>query len=140
MVAAVVFATVIGTVSSSLVSTQLLTDRVDRKLAELREFLKQKMIDPSLRRKIRAYMEQLYHHKTGYDAREVLDYLPTGLCEKLLDSMYRKTVTQVPVFKGLGIDAIKEICLAMKQMKVLAGDSTLPHKHAVVGSLASLDS
>ena len=67
-------------------------------------------------------MEQLYAHKTGYDARDVLESLPPGLSEALLDSIHRSTVVQVPLFRDLHEDTIKEICLALKQMRVVRGE------------------
>ena len=55
-----VFAVVLGTVGTQLVSSKLLHDRVDRQLAELREFLYEKRVEPELRKKIRTHMEHLY--------------------------------------------------------------------------------
>ena len=60
LLAAVVFATVLGTVGTLLVSRRMLSDRVDRRLAELREFLEEKEVDPHIRRQIRTHMEHLY--------------------------------------------------------------------------------
>ena len=44
-----------------------------------REFMMEKQIPKSLRKRIREYMEQLYKAKTGYNVREVLDQLPPTL-------------------------------------------------------------
>ena len=64
---------ILGTLSSMFMATRLLEEKVDRELAELREFLEVKKIPRKVRNKVRRYMEHLYRCKTGYDEQELLD-------------------------------------------------------------------
>ena len=50
LMGAIVFAIVLGTVNTLLMSSRLLHERVDRRLAELREFLREKAVAPDLRK------------------------------------------------------------------------------------------
>lgn len=122
LVGAIVFSLVIGTVGTLLMSSKLLEEKVDRQLAELREFMQEKQIPKALRKRIREFMEQLYRAKTGYDVKEVLDHLPPKLAGELLDSMYRDTIVQVPLFHSLEEGAVRDICLAMKPLSVMRGE------------------
>eukprot|EP01043_Picozoa_sp_COSAG02_P063986 COSAG02_NODE_9222_length_2285_cov_1.546661_2_plen_281_part_01 len=122
LIGAIVFGVVIGTVGTLLLSSKLLEEKVDRQLAELREFMHEKQIPKQLRKRIREFMEQLYRAKTGYDVKEVLDNLPPKLAGELLDSMYRDTIVRVPLFCDLEEGAVRDICLAMKPMNVMQGE------------------
>ena len=62
---AVLFGLIIGTVGQLLLSSKLLEEKVDKQLAELREFMAAKRIPRSLRRRIRDFMETLFRSKTG---------------------------------------------------------------------------
>lgn len=122
LIGAIVFGMVIGTVGTLLMSSKLLEEKVDRQLAELREFMQEKKIPKPLRKRIRDFMEQLYKAKTGYDVKDVLDHLPPKLSGELLDSMYRDTIVRVPLFQHLEEGAVRDICLAMKPMSVMHGE------------------
>ena len=54
------FATIIGSVSSVAMGQKLLEEKVTRQLAELREFLQSKGINKPLRIRVRRFMETLY--------------------------------------------------------------------------------
>ena len=45
-------------------TSRLLEDKVERQLAELREYLTEKRVPKKLRGRVRHYMELLYRHKT----------------------------------------------------------------------------
>eukprot|EP01043_Picozoa_sp_COSAG02_P035479 COSAG02_NODE_2543_length_8570_cov_24.762956_11_plen_556_part_00 len=122
MIGAIVFGMIIGTVGTLLMSSKLLEEKVDRQLAELREFMHEKDIPKPLRKRIRDYMEHLYKAKTGYDVSEVLDQLPPKLSEELLNSMYRETIVRVPLFQNLDEGAVAAICLAMRPYVVMHGE------------------
>ena len=79
----------------------LLEEKITRKLAELREFMKEKNVPVLTRRKVKKYMEEYYRSKTSYDEREVVENLPPAMAVELLDSIYRGTLLKVPIFKDL---------------------------------------
>ena len=104
----------IGTVSTLLVSKKLLESKVERQLAELREFLQEKNIPKEIRQQIKHFMQKLYQTRTGYDATEVIENLPPLLRNKLLDQMYRKLLLRVPMFRHSPPQAIQKLCLVIK--------------------------
>ena len=103
LIGAIVFGVVIGTVGTLLMSSKLLEEKVDRQLAELREFMHEKQIPKPLRKRIRDFMEQLYKAKTGYDVKEVLDQLPPKLSGELLDSMVSTQAISIGSISGAGM-------------------------------------
>lgn len=116
-----IFGYIIGAVSMMITQANPLAERVEVKLAELREFLKEQRVPKHLKRDIREYMQVLYTKK-NYDVSEVLDSLPPGLSTKLLDAMYSQTLMRVPLFMGIPRGALREICLAMKPYAAQPGD------------------
>lgn len=122
VVGAVVFAIVIGTVSTLLVSKQLLETKVDRQLAELKEYLQTKNVPKTLRYQIKQFMEKLYQARTGYDPTEVLESLPPALRNKLMDHMYRKLLLRMPMFRNCPSQVILELCLVIKPYTVIEDD------------------
>ena len=52
-------------------TSRLLEDKVERQLAELREYLTEKRVPKKLRGRVRHYMELLYRHKTVRHKREI---------------------------------------------------------------------
>ena len=101
LMGAIVFGFIIGTVGTILMSWGLLEEKITRKLAELREFMKEKNVPVLTRRKVKKYMEEYYRSKTSYDEREVVENLPPAMAVELLDSIYRGTLLKVPIFKDL---------------------------------------
>lgn len=118
----VMAALIIATISSTVMSRNLLEAKVSRQLAELREFLKEQKLPPDLVQQIRKYMERFYSMKTGYDVLEIMDSLPPGLKTKLMDHMYSDMVTKIPLFRACSRSAIQMMCLALKPYHVLPGE------------------
>ena len=119
LMGAIVSAIVVGSVCSIFLSKSLADQKVDKQLAELRDYLTTQKIPAELNKEIRTYMEHLYRMKTGYDIREVLDTLPTGIKMKLLDHMYRRTILKIPMFKGSGDQIVEAVCIALKPRQAL---------------------
>ena len=118
----VMAALIIATISSTVMSRNLLEAKVSRQLAELREFLKEQKLPPDLVQQIRKYMERFYYMKTGYDVSEIINSLPPGLKTKLMDHMYSDMVTKIPLFRGCSRSAIQMMCLALKPYHVLPAE------------------
>jgi hypothetical protein len=76
VVGTVALGLLLGSLSSMFTTSRLLEDRVERQLAELREFLTEKRVPKKLKNRVRHYMELLYRHKTGYDEQGLLMALP----------------------------------------------------------------
>jgi uncharacterized membrane protein YciS (DUF1049 family) len=76
VVGTVALGLLLGSLSSLFTTSRLLEDRVERQLAELREFLTEKRVPKKLKNRVRHYMELLYRHKTGYDEQGLLMALP----------------------------------------------------------------
>lgn len=91
----------LGTIGTLLTASKLLNQKVDRRLAELREYLRDKKLPQGTRREVQHYMEHLYKMRTGYDVSEVLGDLPPRLQISLLNCMYREIIIRVPIFRGL---------------------------------------
>ncbi len=118
---ALIFGYIIGAVSMMITQANPLAERVEVKLAELREFLKEQRVPKHLKNDIREYMQVLYTKK-NYDVKEVLNSLPPGLSSKLLEAMYSATLMRVPIFMDIPAGALREICLAMKPYAAQPGD------------------
>ena len=155
LMGAIVFGFIIGTVGTILMSWGLLEEKITRKLAELREFMKEKNVPVLTRKKVKKYMEEYYRSKTSYDEREVVENLPPAMAVELLDSIYRGTLLKVPIFKDLDEvnfaiagyilspcesfddreswslfiqDVICKICLYMKPIRVPKGEYVFKEK------------
>lgn len=92
VVGTVALGLILGSLSSMFTTARLLEDRVERQLAELREFLEEKEVPPKLRNRIRHYMELLYRRRTGYDEKELLSKLTPPLAREMIDLLYRPKV------------------------------------------------
>ena len=51
-----IFALLIGTLSTVMMGRKLLEEKVDRQMAELREFMVEQRVPPDLKRKVRRFM------------------------------------------------------------------------------------
>lgn len=122
LMGAIVFGFIIGTVGTILMSWGLLEEKITRKLAELREYMKEKNVPKSTRTKVKKCMEDFYRSKAGYDETEVISALPPAIALELLDSIYRGALLKVPIFKDLDDDVICRICLLMKPLHVAKGE------------------
>ena len=89
VVGTVALGIILGSLSSMFTSSRLLDDRVDKQLAELREYLNEKHVPPKLRSRVRHYMELLYRRRTGYDEKQLLAQLPAPLAREMVDLLYR---------------------------------------------------
>ena len=116
------FATIIGTVSSVAMGQKLLEEKVTRQLAELREFLASKGISRDLRIRVRRYMETLYAAKTGFDEAEVLAQLPPPMAQEVIDCLYHEQIRNVPMFRSLEDGALATICMRMRPFKAMRED------------------
>lgn len=119
--AAILFGYILGAVGQMIAAKHPLQEKVDVKLAELREFLTDKRIPKQLKTDIREYMHELYEKKI-YDVREVTAQLPPGLAHQLFDAMYSDTLMRVPLFKDLTQAALRQICLVMKPYTARRGE------------------
>lgn len=113
---------ILGTLSSMFMASRLLEEKVDRELAELREFLEVRRIPKKLKLRVRRYMEHLFRRKTGYNEKELLEHLPPALSSELLNHLYREQVENVPLFHGLSDQLVAKLCQLMKPVKSLKGD------------------
>ena len=121
LMGAIVFGFIIGTVGTILMSWGLLEEKISRKMAELREFMNEKHVPKSTRKKVKKFMEEYYRAKAGYDESEVVSALPPAIALELLDSIYRGALLKVPIFKDLDDDVICRICLLMKPLHIAKG-------------------
>ena len=118
----VVLGLILGSLSSMFTSTRLLEDKVERQMAELREYLNERNVPRQLRARIRHYMELFYRKKTGYDEKKLLAHLPPTLGRQLLEELYESKIEAVPGMRGLPDEVRARLCMAMKPMKVLKKD------------------
>ena len=116
------FATIIGTVSSVAMGQKLLEEKVTRQLAELREFLQSKGINKPLRIRVRRFMETLYTAKSGFDEAEVLRQLPPPMAQEVLHCLYHDQISAVPMFRSLEDGALSAICMRMRPFKAMKED------------------
>ena len=116
------FATIIGTVSSVAMGQKLLEEKVTRQLAELREFLQSKGINKPLRIRVRRFMETLYTAKSGFDEAEVLRQLPPPMAQEVLHCLYHDQISAVPMFRALEDGALNAICMRMRPFKAMKED------------------
>jgi CRP-like cAMP-binding protein len=116
------FAMLIGTLGSMMVGEKLLEEKVNRQLAELREFMDVRRIPKELRVRVRRYMELLYSQKSGFDEKDVLEQLPARISQELLQCMYRDQLLNVPMFQNLENNAIIALCRALKPFQAMRGD------------------
>ena len=117
-----IFGMLIGVLSTLVMGGKALEEKIDNQMAELREFMQEKGVPQHLRKRVKQYMETLYRKKTAYNEKEVLDSLPPALAAELLEAMYRDTIDMVPLFRGLEVEVLNQLCIAMKPFFAMAGD------------------
>jgi len=117
-----VLSIIIGTVGSILMSSKLLEAKVARQRAELQEFLTQRHIPRDMARKVRRYMNNLYAKNSGYNEQKMMSMLPPLLSKELLDHIYGATVINVPLFRGMPEQVVRNVCFKLKPYTALKGD------------------
>jgi hypothetical protein len=122
VVGTVALGLILGSLSSMFMTTRLLEDKVERQMAELREYLTEKRIPKKLRNRVRHYMELLYRKKTGYNEQHLMALLPPSLGRELIEQLYRSKIDALPGMRGLPDEVRAKLCMAMKPIKALKTD------------------
>eukprot|EP01043_Picozoa_sp_COSAG02_P022233 COSAG02_NODE_1150_length_14208_cov_5.805231_4_plen_438_part_00 len=122
VVGTVALGLILGSLSSMFMTTRLLEDKVERQMAELREFLAEKRVPKNLRNRVRHYMDLLYRHKTGYNEQHLMELLPPSLARELIEQLYHSRIEALPGMRGLPGEVRAKLCMAMKPIKALKTD------------------
>ena len=118
----VVLGLILGSLSSIFTSSRILDDKVERQMAELREYLNEKNMPKALGERIRHYMELFYSKRTGYNETQLLAHLPPTLGRELLEELYDSKIEAIPGMRGLPHEVRAKLCMAMKPIKALKKD------------------
>lgn len=122
VVGTVALGLILGSLSSIFMTSRLLEDKVERQMAELREFLTEKRVPKNLRNRVRHYMDLLYRHKTGYNEQHLMELLPPSLARELIEQLYHSRIEALPGMRGLPDEVRAKLCMAMKPIKALKTD------------------
>ena len=110
-----------GWLSSSLNSQISKTSKAKimqtENMHRLRLFLDERKIPMTVRRKVRLFYEHYYKLKS-FDESAILKHLPPSMASELVYCLYKETVQNCPLFRGLGDEIVQKLCVHMKPYAV----------------------
>ena len=95
-----VFASLIGALSTQMMNKGITETKVQTQLAELREYCNQSNLPMHLRKRIRLIMESGYREH-AFDEKAMLAKLPQVVSMELKDLLFQSLLTEMPLFKNI---------------------------------------
>lgn len=114
------FGMLVGTLSSHITAGNIAEQSYRTKIDTAREFLRMKEVPTKVRRRIMAFLDNLYVQNTAFDEGEILAQLPEHMQTELVHHMYHKITASVPFFKHLDDDTTAAVCIKMKPVSCSA--------------------
>lgn len=114
------FGMLVGTLSSHITSGNIAEQSYRTKIDTAREFLRMKEVPTKVRRRIMAFLDNLYVQNTAFDEEEILSQLPEHMQTELVHHMYNKITASVPFFEHLDDDTKAAVCVKMKPVSCSA--------------------
>ena len=108
------FGMLVGTLSSHITAGNIAEQSYRQKIDTAREFLRAKEVPTKVRRRIMAFLDNLYQQNTAFDEGEILVQLPEHMQTLLVHHMYNKITGMVPFFEHLDDDTRAAVCMKMK--------------------------
>jgi hypothetical protein len=116
------FGMLVGTLSSHITAGNIADQSYREKIDTAREFLRMKEVPTNTRRRIMAFLDNLYVQNTAFNEEEILDQLPEHMQTELVHHMYNKITANVPFFEHLDDDTKAAVCVRMKPIMASAKD------------------
>lgn len=89
------FAILMGSIAAMITGEQVLQVEVDKKMNALTEYLRTKHISVELRFKIRYFLESVFEDR-AFDAKAMLELLPSEMRQDLQEEIYAQMTLQIP--------------------------------------------
>ncbi len=116
----IIFATLIGSLGSIMMSKKLLDQKVEYQLEELREYGRVKGLPKSLQKRMRLILEDAYR-ETAFDENKVLAQLPAAVQREVREHIFQVTLEMMPLFQNLpetSNEVLKQLLVAFKPLVV----------------------
>ena len=122
IVGTIVMAYMTAVLSSIIMSSRVSEQEYTRKMESISEYLRMKRVNLELRKRIRAYFDDLFEHKTALDEAEVLALMPPPMARAVVKEVYQHIVADMLLFKDLDEEIITSICLKLRPYKAQEGE------------------
>ena len=117
----VIFGILVSQVSTHMASGNIGKQRYRDAMESLKSFFRVEDIPFSTRRKVRAFYNKLYTHKSAIDLKQILEPLPPLLLQEVMFTMYGDIIRQNKLFERLDDHIVTQLCLTMKPIHVSEG-------------------
>ena len=118
----VIFGIVAGSLGSLAMSTTMSEREKKYQREQLREFLRAKGIGSQQQHQVLEQMENWWQKKSVFDERQLLDKLPPKHRKELLMKMYRPSIMNSPLLKGVDDGILTKLCIQMRPYAAISGD------------------
>jgi hypothetical protein len=118
MVGGISFATLVGSLSTLMLSTGAAGQLYHKSMDEVREFLRAKDISEDVRHAVVAYYTHYYRERTVFNANDIISKLPQKLQTHLVVQIYGDIIQGIPIFQDLDDRVLAEICFKLRPMRV----------------------
>ncbi len=96
-----IFAAITGNLSARMMATKGALQQFNTKMDEVRNYLADKGLPVGQRRMIEAHYAKLWHSKSIYSEKEILERLPTSLSTPVVQLLYENVMGSVALFTQL---------------------------------------
>lgn len=106
--------------SSHITSGNIAEQAYRTQIDTAREFLRMKDVPTHTRRRIMAFLDNLYTQNTAFDESLILDQLPEHMQTELVHHIYNKITDGISFFEHLDDDTKAAVCIKMKPVMASA--------------------
>lgn len=85
-----------------------------RMMGELKEFLQLKSVPQDLNKRVVAFHERLFSHRTVFDEGQIMSRLPVSIRSDLVLHMFGTVLRRVPLFNSLDDSILADVCCELK--------------------------
>eukprot|EP01091_Cochliopodium_minus_P020082 TRINITY_DN8659_c0_g1_i1.p1 TRINITY_DN8659_c0_g1~~TRINITY_DN8659_c0_g1_i1.p1 ORF type:complete len:613 (+),score=170.22 TRINITY_DN8659_c0_g1_i1:1-1839(+) len=116
------YATLIGSVGSFIISSDLSTQLFREKMEKIDEFSKYRNIPKALQKRIKNYYEYLFSRQFATNEQEIIEDLPISLKQDVCLYMNKEIVEKVEFFKNCNNNLISSIVTHLKPIVSVPGE------------------
>jgi len=122
VIACAVFALVIGTMTSQIISSDKASNAFQEKMSEVKLYTAYRTLPGVLRDRIFHHFSLLHQRQTGIDENNILQDLPSHLRMDVAAQLNRDIIMRVPIFADCEPGFIKAISLVLQPQVFFRGD------------------
>ena len=117
------FGALAGAFSAMFTRNAMGAQEYRKAMMKLDEFCKTKQLPWPMRERLKAHYTHLYPDRLIIDDNEIIQDLPLYLRHEVVKQIHGEQVSSVPLFWGLEMEVMTEICLALNPIPFLHGDT-----------------